>query len=209
MQHISQIKSFSRLCSIWTKNHKRVINMFLLFRALNKLRSFTLREGKNTPFYLLLHNSSSLYRHSTALHQLVDWSSRSSGNLAATFLAIFSELHFFLKNISQWMQSTRYLYRMGMIANVSLVLSKKKALKNINFLPIWTRPKKRDGFFRHLHDHESVIQKIWPKIWPPNFHLISNFNIQGVSWHWTPGNLAKSQALYKSHTLTFFLRFYY
>ena len=24
---------------------------------------------------------------------------------------------------------------------------------------------------------KSVIQKIWPKMWPPNFHLILNFNL--------------------------------
>ena len=28
--------------------------------------------------------------------------------------------------------------------------------------------------------------------------------VQGVSRHWTPGNLAKSQPFIKSHTLTFF-----
>ena len=42
--------------------------------------------------------------------------------------------------------------------------------------------------FRYLVDcihceiffEKSVIQKIWPKMWPPNFHLISNFNLPAV-----------------------------
>ena len=33
--------------------------------------------------------------------------------------------------------------------------------------------------------------------------------LQGVSRHWTPGNLAKSQPFIKYHTLTFFLQFYH
>ena len=44
---------------------------------------------------------------------------------------------------------------------------------NINFWPIWTRPKKRDGFLRHLHDHGNALKPVtffrpssnWSKIY--------------------------------------------
>ena len=140
---------------------------------------------------------------------MVYWSSRSGGNLAATFLAIFSELHFFQKNILQWMQSTRYLKRMGMIADVLIgflrhlhdhvnalktrhVFSAEfKSVKNLYFWELFSlraRSKRRlsypfvsgiswIAFTVKYFSEKSVIQKIWPKMWPPNFHLISNFNV--------------------------------
>ena len=45
--------------------------------------------------------------------------------------------------------------------------------------------------FRYLTDcihceilfEKRLIQKIWPKMWPPNFHLIFNFNILGQRKH--------------------------
>ena len=67
------------------------------------------------------------------------------------------------------MQSTIYLKRMGMIADVLIVLSTKKVLKNINFWPIWTRPKKRlvcehdqeVGYGTHLFQVYRGLHSLW------------------------------------------------
>ena len=95
----------------------------------------------------------------------------------------------FQTNISQWMQSTRYLKQMGMIAGV--IPAEFKSVKNLYFWELFL------AIFSELHRlsypfvwgiswiaftvkyffEKSVIQKIWPKMWPPNFHLISNFNL--------------------------------
>ena len=56
------------------------------------------------------------------------------------------------------MQSTRYLKRMSLIANILIVLSKKKALKNINFWPICIRPKKTWRVFKAFHFHVNALK---------------------------------------------------
>jgi len=57
------------------------------------------------------------------------------------------------------MQSMTYLKRICLISNLFIMLSQVVFWKNINFWPICIRPKKRDGFLRHLHDRSKLYIK--------------------------------------------------